>query len=177
MISYQFDKEKAINALLFISQKICDANGYADKYATLKILYFAEKKHLVNYGRLITDDKFAALKFGPVPSSSYDILDNNAENFTQISKAEVKPIGELNLKKLSKSDINCLKESIEENRGLSFTALKRKSHDEAYHKAFDNSFQWISLEDIATQEGVDANILAYIREHYEMQNFAKCLRA
>jgi len=177
MISYQFDKEKAINALLFISQNICDDNGYADKYATLKILYFAEKKHLANYGRLITDDKFAALKFGPVPSSSYDILDYNVDNFAQINRSMVKPIGQLNLKKLSKSDVNCLTEAIQENKGLGFTALKRKSHDEAYHKAFDNSFQWMSLEDIATQEGVDENILGYIKEHYEMQNFAKCLQA
>lgn len=175
MISYQFDKEKAINALLFISQNICDDKGYADKYATLKILYFAEKKHLANYGRLITDDRFAALKFGPVPSSSYDILDYSAENFTQINKTSVQPVGELNLKKLSKSDINCLNEAIQENKGLSFTALKRKSHDVAYHKAFDNSIQWMSLEDIAVQEGVDGSMLGYIREHYEMQNFTKCL--
>ena len=175
MISYQFDKEKAINALLFISQNICDDNGHADKYATLKILYFAEKKHLVNYGRLITDDRFAALKFGPVPSNSYDILDYNVDNFSQISNTTVKPIGQLNLKKLSKSDINCLNEAIAENKGLGFTQLKRKSHDQAYHNAFDHSIQWISLEDIAIQEGVDEDILGYIREHYEMQNFAKCL--
>ena len=177
MISYPFDKEKAINALLFISQNICDENGYADKYATLKILYFAEKKHLANYGRLITDDKFAALKFGPVPSSSYDILEGDADNFSSIDNKTVKPIGELNIKKLSKSDVNCLNAAILENKGLGFAALKKKSHDKAYHNAFDQSILWMSLEDIALQEGVDSSTLGYIKEHYQMQNFAKCLPA
>ena len=67
MISYQFDKDKAIAALLYIAKEIADVQGMSDKYAALKILYFAEKKHLVEFGRLITNDRFAALKFGPVP--------------------------------------------------------------------------------------------------------------
>jgi uncharacterized phage-associated protein len=174
MISYQFDKNKALNALLYISQRIADKEGKADKYATLKILYFAEKKHLVDYGRLITDDRFAALKFGPVPSNSYDLLENDFVHFTQIDNCNVVPLTDPNLKKLSKSDIRCLEEAIEENKGLNFTKLKTKSHDKAYHNAFDHGQQWLSLEDMALQEGVDENTLAYIKEHYAILTFAKC---
>jgi uncharacterized phage-associated protein len=177
MISYQFNKNKAVNALLFISRRIADDKGRADKYAILKILYFAEKKHLVEYGRLITDDKFAALKFGPVPSNSYDLLDYNSEYFAAIDNKSVNPLTEPNLQVLSKSDIDCLERSISENKNLGFNELKAKSHDKAYHNAFDNSIQWMSIEAIAEQEGADKDILGYIKEHYEILNYAQCVRA
>ncbi len=177
MISYQFDKNKAISALLFISHRIAGMKGKADKYAVLKILYFAEKKHLVKYGRLITDDKFAALKFGPVPSNSYDLLDYNSEYFEPFDNKSIIPLTEPNLKILSKSDIECLEQSIDENRDLGFNELKEKSHDKAYHIAFDNSIQWMSIEDIAEQEGADKDLLVYIKEHYEILNYAQCVRA
>jgi uncharacterized phage-associated protein len=177
MISYQFDKNKAINALLFISRKIADQKGRADKYAILKILYFAEKKHLVEYGRLITDDRFAALKFGPVPSNSYDLLDYNREYFEPVDNKSVIPLSDPNIKKLSRSDIKCLGLAIEENKALGFTELKNKSHDKAYHNAFDNSLQWMSIEDIAEQEGADKDLLGYIKEHYEILSYARCVPA
>lgn len=173
MISYQFDKDKAIAALLYISKEIADADGVSDKYAALKILYFAEKKHLVEFGRLITNDRFAALKFGPVPSSSYDIMDYGT-SFIQVDNKKVIPNEEANLKKLSKSDILCLDESINENKGLTFGELKQKSHDKAYHKAFDNGIQWLSIEDIAVQEGASPSLIGYIKEYYQAVNFSKC---
>lgn len=177
MIPYQFDKNKATNALLFISHRIADKNGMADKYATLKVLYFAEKKHLSTYGRLITDDRFAALKFGPVPSNSYDLLDHNSEYFKNTDNKSFTPLAEADLDRLSLSDIECLEKSIEENKGLGFNELKEKSHDKAYHQAFDNSIPWISLEDIAKQEGADDDLLSYIKEHYEILNYAQCARS
>jgi len=172
MVCYQFDKNKAINSLLFISRIIADKNGAAAKYTILKILYFAEKKHLVEYGRLITDDKFAALKFGSVPSNSYDLLDYSNEYFRQADSKNIIPLIEPNLKVLSRSDIECLERSINENKGLGFNELKEKSHDKAYHIAFDNSLQWMSIEDIAEQEGADKDILGYIKEHSEILNYA-----
>ncbi|MDO7742580.1 MAG: Panacea domain-containing protein [Pedobacter sp.] len=172
----QFDKDKAINALLFIAQGIADSRGLADKYATLKILYFAEKKHLVEYGRLITDDKFAALKFGPVPSNSYDLLEYNNEYFNSVDNKNLKPLILPDLKMLSNSDVECLRSALEENKGLGFNELKIKSHDAAYHKAFDNSIQWLSLEDIAEQEGATKDLIGYIKEHYDILNYSKCVQ-
>lgn len=182
MISYSFDKNKAINSLLFISKKITDKKGIADRYATLKILYFAEKKHLARYGRLITGDKFAALKYGPVPSNSYDILveeDLYKTNsfFKVIDNKHFIPILDPDLNSLSESDIECLDESINENGHLGFEALKSKSHDTAYYLAFDNDVHFMSLEDIAKDEGADDQLINYIREHYEMQNLIQCLPA
>ena len=64
MIYFEFDKEKAINSMLYICQEL---GGSYDMYAVLKMLYFAEKKHISTYGRPITGDTIQALPHGTVP--------------------------------------------------------------------------------------------------------------
>ncbi|TSD63869.1 DUF4065 domain-containing protein [Inquilinus sp. KBS0705] len=179
MITYKFDVLKSLNALLFIANKIAN-NGVADKYATLKILYFAEKRHLSLYGRLITDDRFAALKYGPVPSNSYDILENNliyGESFQLVSNKKIHPLTSPDLDYLSESDVECLSHAIEENIALDFQSLMEKSHDNAYHEAFDSGLQYMNIESIAIQEGADQNMLGFIKEHYETANLSSWLPA
>ncbi len=39
-----------------------------------KVLYFAQREHLVKYGRGVIGDTFHALRFGPVPSFIYKAL-------------------------------------------------------------------------------------------------------
>jgi uncharacterized phage-associated protein len=179
MITSSFDATKSLNSLLFIANEI-SKYGYVDKYATLKILYFAEKKHLSIYGRLITDDKFAALNYGPVPSNSYDILDNPlfyGEYFDIVDNKKFTVKTKPNLDYLSESDIECLIEAISENKDLDFQSLMIKSHDAAYHEAFDNGLKYLDIEKIASQEGADSSILGYIKEYYEAQQIVKCLPA
>ena len=51
-------------AMLYI---INNFNGI-DKLRLAKILYFANQKHIKEYGRTIINDKFIAMRHGPVPS-------------------------------------------------------------------------------------------------------------
>lgn len=46
-IVFKFDAEKAVEVLLYIAEKCPDV------YKALKVLYFADKDHLAQYGRLI----------------------------------------------------------------------------------------------------------------------------
>ena len=48
-MSFKLNKEKAVNSLLFVVSQL----KKADKHKTYKILYFADQKHLVKYGRPI----------------------------------------------------------------------------------------------------------------------------
>ncbi len=64
MIDFPFNREKSICSMLYICNML---GGEWDKYSLLKILYFAEQKHLVKYGRPITGDNIIAMDFGPVP--------------------------------------------------------------------------------------------------------------
>jgi len=61
---------------------IIEALGYllyklrrADKIQLVKLMYLADKYHVMSYGRTITDDAFLALEHGPAGSQTIDILE------------------------------------------------------------------------------------------------------
>ena len=39
-----------------------------------KILYFAQQDYLVKYGKVLIEDSYMALKYGPVPTYIYRVL-------------------------------------------------------------------------------------------------------
>jgi len=169
MFGRSFNKTKAINSLILIAQKIADDKGEADVYAALKILYFAELKHIAKYGRFITDDLIAPLEHGSVPSSSYDLLkkQNNEPSFEIITKISFKPKVDFNSKELSESEIECILESVNENKGKSFPELKKKAHDEAYEMAKSTNKSFVPLEYILKQEKLSQEQIDFIKEHYD----------
>ena len=67
---FRFEPEKALEAILYVASK-----AQTDKYATLKILYLADKLHLERYGRFISGDYYHALRHGSTPMHSYDMLE------------------------------------------------------------------------------------------------------
>lgn len=173
MSDFKLDKEKSIASLLYIIQK---AGGSLDMYSLLKILYFAESKHLVDYGRPITGDKMIAMNHGPVPSSSYNsvksssIDQGNFSNEDNIVTAESMP----DIECLSESDIECLDQSIAENGGLNFGMLKSKSHDTAYEWTIQNCGKnsIIPYARIAAAFGADEAMIEYIKMNSENQNLS-----
>jgi uncharacterized phage-associated protein len=64
-IKFRFNLEKLVHALAFFSAK-----GISDltKLKAAKLLYFADKEHLLKYGRPILGDVYFCLPYGPVPS-------------------------------------------------------------------------------------------------------------
>ena len=143
-MAMSFDREKALNTVLYIARQI----EKADFHKVFKILYFAEQKHLAKYGSTIVGDVFVAMKNGPVPSKIYDILKalRNELAFqvdTQFEKKliEIKenhyiqPVGEVDMEVLAASEVECLNDSITENKSLSFALLSDKAHDEAWKKS------------------------------------------
>jgi uncharacterized phage-associated protein len=64
-IAFRFSLEKLINALAYFS----DANvSHLTKLKAAKLLYFADKTHLLRHGRPILGDVYFCLPYGPVPS-------------------------------------------------------------------------------------------------------------
>ena len=151
---------------------------FLGKYELFKILYFASQKRLVRYGYAMIAD-FYAFRFGPVPSELCDYLKNgNNAVMSSISVDEeakyiLSPIEEPDMEELSKADIECLKEAINENYGLSFYELSNKSHDLAWHKAWHNHTgkrgKIIDIIDIAKAAGADDKTIEYIREELDLQ--------
>ncbi len=158
MSNFNLHKEKAVNSLLFVVKNL----KKADTHKIYKILYFADQKHLLKYGRPILGDTYVKMEYGPVPSFVKNVVDENIEGLEEVvakyHRYFVKALIEPNLEYLSESELACLKEAIEENKNLDFPQLTAKSHDYAYNKAVWN----IDYIDMAKAVGADESLLKYI---------------
>ena len=122
-ITYKIDRDKSIAVILFILNEL----HKVDIHKLFKIIYFCRSKHLGTYGRPITGDCYIAMKDGPVPSTIYDFIkiargDSAYHDPELLLKFEIQghfivvPKEKPDLTELSESDIECLKNSISENK-------------------------------------------------------------
>lgn len=73
------------------NKKIIEAISYVlskkdfcfSKLKLVKLLFIADKTHLEDFGRTITEDRFVAMKKGPVGSKTLDFLNAKFENEDQ----------------------------------------------------------------------------------------------
>lgn len=65
------DYKKIVQVLNYIAKK---SGGEINYLKALKLLYFAERLHLREYGRLITNDSLVAMKLGTLGSQTRDII-------------------------------------------------------------------------------------------------------
>ena len=70
-ISFSFDIEKFINAIAYFASK----TKSLDKFKAVKLLYLADRYHLIKYARPIIGDRYHKLKFGPIPSRALDEIE------------------------------------------------------------------------------------------------------
>ena len=69
-----FDYKKTTQALNFFARKNdCKQN----KLKALKLIFFADRYHIRKFGRPITNDKYEAMEYGPVPSNAKDLAEMN----------------------------------------------------------------------------------------------------
>lgn len=165
-----FDRPKALEVILYIAQRVQDA-GF---HKLSKILYFADRQHLQEFGRFICGDRYIAMQHGPVPSGIYDILKairNGSEwhpdyNELQLGlevfhNYKLRPRRDANLDHLSESDRQCLDASIAKHDAMSFGQLTTLSHDEAYESADFNDE--INIEVIARTLAGGDEIVQHLR--------------
>jgi uncharacterized phage-associated protein len=146
-IRFRFAPEKLVQALVFFAE-----SGVRDlgKMKAAKLLFHADKYHLLRYGRPVIGDQYACMEYGPVPSASLnvmnDVLDHD-RHFPPISKdlfdeyltverpifrgyatfrARKKP----DLDVFSDSDIEALEHALKIHGGKSAWQLSEESHGE-----------------------------------------------
>ena len=165
-----FNEKKALNAVLLITSKL----KRKDFHKIFKILYFADRNHLSEYGRTITGDTYIAMNDGPVPSNIYDIFKsvrgdgyfkdqgNFAKLFTIVHWDVVHPMQEPNMKALSKTDIEFIEQSLNEYGEMSWNEIRDKSHDYAWRNTAKNAP--ISLENIVFETGSEDSFVEYLKE-------------
>ncbi len=169
-----FDADKALHALLFIAKSVDDP----DVHRIFKILYFAEKQHLAQYGRLICGDSYVAMPYGPVPTCLYDLLKDiqgrGASSFLDTNPGlreaakrmfaveednRVTPRIEVAADVFSESDVECLREAIRQYGPLTFRELTDLSHDQAWQQTQPNKH--IEVETIIKSLPDSAALLEY----------------
>ena len=89
------ESEKIIQALCYVLQRV----KKADKLKLVKLLYLADKYHILRYGRTVTGDEYWAMDYGPVGSITKDILSLDKDMLSR----EYQPANRL-LKKAGKHD-------------------------------------------------------------------------
>jgi uncharacterized phage-associated protein len=134
------------------------------KYKICKLIFLADKFHLVKYGRIITGDKYCALPKGPVPSRILNLLNAVIEGDLKSDEAKaLSDVVELDRRfenprfkattfdaaELSQSDSMVLDEIIAVFGHMSFGELKAITHSTfAYESAWDSRPQGSNSNDM-----------------------------
>jgi len=165
-----FNKTKTISAILYIANRL----KRKDFHKIFKILYFSEREHLSDYGRMITGDTYIAMNDGPVPSCVYDIFksvrgdgyfkDNGefSKYFSVSGTDLLVPHCDADMRELSKSEIEAFDNSLALYGNLSWDEIREKSHDYAWRNTIQN--RQISCEDIMREAGNTDDFIEYVKE-------------
>lgn len=149
-VEFQLDMDKVIASAVYVAQKV----PRLTVGRLMKLLFLADKYHLVRYGRPITGDRYIAMKDGPVPSFAYrvfkkEVLKNPytpqgkrlalaiAVDKTE-SPAHLSAKGSFDRTQLSASDVEALNRIIAAFGKLTFHELRKMTHAmPAYHNAWE----------------------------------------
>jgi uncharacterized phage-associated protein len=162
---------KTTAAFLYVVLKL--GKDKSDMHSVFKALYFADKKHLSEYGRMITDEKYIAMKDGPVPSSIYDGCKDSREKGTSFQdlfkidgRMNIQALKEPDMEEFSESDIECMNTAIAEVKKMNFNVRREISHDSAYDNAwYKKQNSRIDIIDMARAGGAHTEIIQYLSEN------------
>src|SRR5437762_2187452 len=98
-VRFEFSVRKALAGLLYFASESQGVTAL-DKYKLAKLVFLADKYHLVRYGRPIFGDFYRALEWGPVPRQILNALDK------VIKAVDRPPSGELERLLASHVDID-----------------------------------------------------------------------
>jgi uncharacterized phage-associated protein len=148
-LEFQLDIDKVLATAVFIARQDVPELTVGKM---MKLIFLADKYHLVRYGRPITGDRYEAMNDGPVPSFAYDLfkqilrkpftkegraladaltIDNAYQLPRFSSKAAFDP------EQLSESDIVALQQTLRQFADRSFEELSSITHTmAAYDRAW-----------------------------------------
>lgn len=194
-IRFRFDPEKLVQAIAYLS-----AHGVRQlsKLKLTKLLYFADKYHLLRFGRPILGDRYYCLDFGPVPSVALNLLNEqispseepgpHSELFrqyltvdTRVRYPEFNAAREPDTSALTGSDREALDHTIQQYGTLSALQLRDLSHRDPTWLIPDCDRPQGSSVEIPYElffEGADEatrQMLAFIQEQQEQDRLAEAL--
>lgn len=110
-----FNFKKSVQALVFFANQ---SGGLLNKMKGIKLVWLADRYHLRQYGRTITGDVYFALPYGPIPSTTRDLLEQTtfsdiereyAQQYIEpLEDYDFKVVREISTKVFSETDLNVL---------------------------------------------------------------------
>ncbi|MCP4137339.1 MAG: SocA family protein [bacterium] len=97
-------KKFNIYKFIQIASYIQSNSNSSNHMKLLKLLFFADRYHLRNYGNLLTFDNYYALKYGPVGSQSKNVLALDFDYLYNISEDEANYIND-RVHKINENDL------------------------------------------------------------------------
>lgn len=187
-IRFKFDPEKFVASLAFFASH---AKGI-DKLKAAKLFYYADKYHLLRYGKPILGDVYYHLDYGPVPSKALDIMNeaidpyqlrgipqSNLELFKKYLSVdaegkthptfEVK--GEPDFDVFSESELEALRETVRQYGHYSGRQLIDLTHREAPWRKTERNEEidyCLFFEGAKDARPEAAGYLESLREHLEV---------
>ena len=180
--------KKIESVVLYVLRKFPEGVDYIKLF---KIIYFAQKEYLVNYGKVLCPDTFKARTFGPVPALSDKVIKlveleeedidsypdlRNFYNSIRVQDQMVYALAEPDMDYLSRKECEYLDKWYNYCKDKdSKKELSPESHDEAYTKAYtrykdDPQLVTLTNIEIAKAGGATEKMVAYIREKELMTN-------
>lgn len=146
-IKFNLDLDRTREALAYLVSK---SPSGLEKYVAGKLLFLADKYHLVRYGRTITGDRYFAMPHGPAPNRVLDLLNlllEDPENAPALSSIltvdrsyrypRFRVAQPFETENLSQSDLEALDQTLARFGSKSFPELKALTHEMvAYQKAW-----------------------------------------
>jgi uncharacterized phage-associated protein len=134
-LRFRFNAAKFVNAVAYLAH----ACPNSTKMTVCKQLYYADKVHLVKYGRPILGDHYYCLEHGPIPTNGLDMLRHRSspaanallDKYVSVIGDSVHPKQLPDRKVFSKSDLAVLDQIVRKYGIFSAAALRRKTHAEA----------------------------------------------
>ncbi|WP_419900251.1 Panacea domain-containing protein [Roseomonas sp. USHLN139] len=140
-----------MEAVLHVLNRARKANFRVTQYDVVKSLFLADVEHLTRYGRPITFDNYVAMKDGPVPSKTYDLLKEARDAVAEAGGAlpwtrrwapELgpgcysfeNPLREVDEDILSLSDMKALGNALMKVKALGFGGTRDHTHEHPAYK-------------------------------------------
>ena len=166
-ITFSFDALKFANAAAYLAGRCSDLT----RMKLSKLLFFADKAHLLWYGRPVIGDRYIKMEFGPVPSSAYNLMkrDDRAtaedqevfDRFLLVDGNDIKAKMPPDLNYLSETDVEALDYVLNQYGHLTPAQLSKLSHNEpAWREAGmngDMDYRLLLVEDEAMAQMVQAD--------------------
>ena len=168
-IRFRFNAQKALEVILWFAEK----NRGISFHTLLKLLFYADKYHLNQYGRPIVGDRYVALPYGPVAQMTYDILKGEplALEALEMQRLPFEVRGRYNVfptergpdsSKFSESDVEALEYAWNKYGDYGFNILTRLTHNDPAYKNAEG--QTIRYEDFLEGPNISKEVIEELQE-------------